>query len=250
MLFKTSVVTYLIREFDLAGKPGEVLVWIGCVLLCMGMSYVLGSLNFGVILSSLKYKDDIRSHGSGNAGTTNMLRTYGKGAAAATLIGDMLKAVVAMIAGYALLPSVEMGGNPTFPMIGPAVAGLFVVLGHIFPCFFRFQGGKGVASTLMVILMTNPIVFAIIITIHGVVMFGTRFVSLAAIMSMLLYPIVLSSIETAFLGHPTMASASAVVLAVLVVFAHRENIQRLRAGKESKLSFKKKMDKENSEKED
>ena len=247
MLFKTSVVAYLINKFDLAGKPGEVFVWVGCVLLCMAISYVLGSLNFGVILSSLKYKDDIRTHGSGNAGTTNMLRTYGKGAAAATLIGDMLKAVVAMIAGYALLPSqvqigVDADGLPIIaaPMYGAAIAGLFVVVGHIFPCFFHFKGGKGVASTLMVILMTNPIVFGIVILIHGIIMFSTKFVSLAAIMAMVLYPIILSSIETAIFGQPGLASATAVVLAVLVVFAHRENIQRLRAGNESKLSFKKK----------
>lgn len=237
-----NLASFLIEKLQASGTMYATLIYAGCVLLCMVVSYLLGSLNFGVILSHAKYKGDIREHGSGNAGTTNMLRTYGKGAAAATMVGDMLKAVVAIGLGYILLPSLARGeeGNLIKLMYGPAIASLFVVLGHMFPCFFKFKGGKGVACALIVVLMTDPLVLLIVLIVWLAVVLATRYVSLGAIMSMIVYPIFLSTVEKVFYGAVSAASGTAVILAVLIIFMHRENIKRLRAGTESKLTFKKK----------
>ena len=232
-----SLVRYIIEYYGLQDTPAASWVAVGGVFACMVIPYLLGSLNFGVILSRAKYKDDVRTHGSGNAGTTNMLRTYGKGAAALTLLGDMLKAVVAMIFGYFMLvsPIVKDGRVIGVDLLGPAIAGLFVMLGHMFPCFFHFKGGKGVATAAMVVLMTDWMVFLILLAIFVIIAAGTKFVSLASIMGLIFYPIILY----AFDGAGT-ASMVAVIMALLVVYMHRENIKRLRAGTESKLSFKKK----------
>ena len=107
------------------------------------LSYLLGSLNFGIILSRKFQKEDVRTHGSGNAGSTNMLRNYGKLPAVATILGDMAKVAVAILLVRLLV------GNDLYaqqPIFIKSFAGLFCVLGHIFPCFFRFKGGKGVAT--------------------------------------------------------------------------------------------------------
>jgi glycerol-3-phosphate acyltransferase PlsY len=232
-----SLVRYIIERYSLQDTTAASWVVVAGVLACMVIPYLLGSLNFGVILSRAKYKDDVRAHGSGNAGTTNMLRTYGKGAAVLTLLGDMLKAVVAMIFGYFVLvsPIVQDGKVIGIDLVGPAIAGLFVMLGHMFPCFFHFKGGKGVATAAMVVLMTDWMVFLILLAIFVIIAAGTKYVSLASIMGLIFYPIILY----AFKGAGT-ASVVAVIMALLVVYMHRENIKRLRAGTESKLSFKKK----------
>ena len=158
------------------------------------------------------------------------------------MVGDMLKAVVAIGLGYILLPSLARGeeGNLIKLMYGPAIASLFVVLGHMFPCFFKFKGGKGVACALIVVLMTDPLVLLIVLIVWLAVVLATRYVSLGAIMSMIVYPIFLSTVEKVFYGAVSAASGTAVILAVLIIFMHRENIKRLRAGTESKLTFKKK----------
>lgn len=226
---------YLIETYKLGGTDSFWWVIIGCVLACMVIPYLLGSLNFGVILSRAKYKDDVRQHGSGNAGTTNMLRTYGKGAAVLTLLGDMLKAVIAVLFGYAMLLLPAASDGVHVDKMGPAIAGLFVMLGHMFPCYFRFKGGKGVATAAMVVLLINPVVFAILLLAFIVIVAGTKYVSLASMMCMIFYPIILP----AFREQGT-ACWTAVIMALLVVFMHRENIRRLMNKTESKISFKKK----------
>ena len=154
-----------------------------CVLVAIAVPYLLGSLNFGIIFSKLFYHDDIRNYGSGNAGSTNMLRTYGKGMAALTLAGDMIKGALALLVGALLLnpmAGTTIGGIyvTNTPIDGIAIAALFVILGHIFPCFYRFKGGKGVATFGMVILVTRPLIFAILFALFLIIVIGTRFVSL------------------------------------------------------------------------
>ena len=205
----------------------------------MVIPYLLGSMNFGVMISRRRFNDDVRTHGSGNAGATNMLRTYGWKAAVLTMAGDMLKAVVAVGLGYLIVgvnAQVTEAGM-TYRMVdqfGAAIAGLFVMMGHMFPIFYKFKGGKGVATSAMVILMISPISCLICFVIFLIIVIGTKFVSLGSCMGLLLYPIILS----AFSGeqNPT-ARILAVAMAMLVLFAHRENLKRLRAGTESKLSF-------------
>jgi len=246
-----NLVSYLIELTHTEGSIGAALIVAGGILLCMVIPYLLGSLNFGCIISQKQYHDDVRSHGSGNAGTTNMLRTYGKKAAAFTLLGDMTKALVAVAIGHLILcidaPVFNEAGQLTaryFDPIGGAIAGISVMVGHMFPCFFKFKGGKGVATSASVILMLDllnplhkhiPIVFLICFAAFVIIVAGTKYVSLGSIMGLILYPIIYHS----FNGNGT-SSLITVLMAILVVWAHRENIKRLRNGKESKLSFGKK----------
>ena len=219
--YANSLVTNLIHTYSLDGGALWALV-LGGVLICMIVPYILGSLNFAIIISKLFYRDDIRKYGSGNAGMTNMLRTYGKLPAAATLICDMLKGALSVWFGMLI-----------FADIGASIAGLFVVLGHMFPCFYKFKGGKGVATTAMVVLVTNPIVFAILFLVFLIIVIGTKYVSLGSVMCMLIYPFVLSRF-----GNTGFNVICAAIVAALVIFMHRSNIKRLREGKESKISFK------------
>ena len=239
-----TLVSYLIEKLDAEGTTTATLLTIGGVLLCIIIPYLLGSVNFGLIISNKKFHDDIRTHGSGNAGTTNMLRTYGKRAAVLTLLGDMLKAVIAVGLGYLIVGTNIVATNPDTgelvryeDQFGAAIAGFFVMMGHMFPIFFKFKGGKGVATSAMVILMMSPITCLFCLIIFVIIVVGTRYVSLGSVMGLIFYPILL----TAFSGgqNPT-ACIMSVFMALIVVFMHRENLKRLREGTENKISFKKK----------
>lgn len=244
-----NLVQYLINTYELQNTTAAKLIILGGFLVCMIVPYLLGSLNFGLIISKNKYHDDVRTHGSGNAGTTNMLRTYGKKAAIFTMVGDMLKAVVAVVIGYIVLNFDYYTLNEAGAVIassrdpiGASVAGLFVMLGHMFPCFFKFKGGKGVATAGMVILMISPLTFLSCFAVFLIIVIGTKFVSLGSIMAMCLYPILLG----VFLPNAPWAHMLSVVMATAVVVKHKDNIKRLLDGKESKISLGKK---KNAEKE-
>lgn len=239
-----TLVSYLIDKLGVAGSPAAAAITVGGVLLCIVIPYLLGSVNFGVIISNKEYNDDIRTHGSGNAGATNMLRTYGVKAAVLTMAGDMLKAVIAVGLGYFIVgTNVLLTDEATGQVLrykdqfGAAIAGLFVMLGHMFPIFFKFKGGKGVATSAMVILMMSPITCLFCFLIFVIIVVGTKYVSLGSIMGLIFYPILL----TAFSGgqNPT-ACLMAVLMALAVVFMHRDNIKRLRDGNERKISLGKK----------
>lgn len=219
------LVSYLINHFSLTDGAFYA-IFIAGIVLCMVIPYLFGSLNFAIIISKIFYRDDIRKYGSGNAGTTNMLRTYGKLPAAATLLLDMSKGALSVLLGYLIL------GN-TF---GTYLAGLFAVLGHMFPCFYKFRGGKGVATTAVVVLCTNPIVFAILLVIFLIIVIGTKMISLGSIMCMLFYPILLFRFTSENAKAGVLISF---LIAGLVIFMHRSNIKRIWEGKESKISLKK-----------
>jgi len=201
------------------------------IIIC---AYLLGSINFAIIISGKKYNEDIRSYGSKNAGMTNMMRTYGKRAAAMTLLGDCLKAVVACLIGYLIL------GN-----LGSYLAGVFCILGHVFPVFYRFKGGKGVVTAFTTILMCDPFVCLIVLLIFVILVALTKFISLGSVMSMLLYPLILdrvTRIATLWSGNGERTSPYiifAVIIAAIVFIKHWENIKRLVKGEENKFSFKK-----------
>ncbi|MBR2387879.1 MAG: glycerol-3-phosphate 1-O-acyltransferase PlsY [Clostridia bacterium] len=207
----------------------DTLFFIICGIVLTIIPYLLGSINFAIIISGRRFHDDVREHGSGNAGMTNMLRTYGKRAAGLTLLGDALKAVLAAIVGYYM-----MG------MYGAYIAGFFCVLGHTFPIFHKFKGGKGVVTTAASMLMCNPIVFLIILALFVTIVAIWRFISLGSIMCALLYPFILSGVDMVLLGHPSgLYIIFALLTSVLVIVKHKDNIKRLLEGKENKLSFKK-----------
>ncbi len=213
-----------------AGSTGMSTVFtLGLILGCMIIPYLLGNFNTAIILGKALRHEDIRQFGSGNAGTTNVLRTYGKGMAAATLLGDFLKAALAVMLGGLLAADT-----------GAALAGFFVMFGHMFPVFFRFRGGKGVACTAIVILMLSPITCGILLLIFAIIVVGTKYISLASVMCVLLYPVVLSSVDKVLYGSiQGMPELMSILMAGFVVFMHRENIKRLREGTESKVSFRK-----------
>jgi len=199
------------------------------VIVCIAVPYFLGSLNFSVILSGKLYKEDVRSKGSGNAGSTNMLRNYGKKAAGLTLLGDAFKTVVSCSFGILV-----------YGVYGAYLAGLFCMLGHMFPAYFKFKGGKGIVCLAVMILMTDWRVFLILFLIFVVIVLGTKYVSLGSVIGAMLYPIVLNRINTGT-GNPVRSvEVIAILVAILVVFMHRENIKRLYQGKESKLKLGKK----------
>ena len=221
--------SHFLNEGVLYHKLGPTaLFFILCSLLCVVIPYVLGSVNFAVIISSKRYNDDVREHGSGNAGMTNMMRTYGRKAAALTLAGDALKAVVAALLGYY-----------AFGLIGAYVAGFFCVLGHLYPIFFKFRGGKGVVTAAFSILMCNPIVFLILVVLFVLIVLIWRYISLGSIMCMLLYPAILNGVDSVLAGGSGIYFFFACLTTTVVVLKHVDNIKRLLNKTENKFTFKK-----------
>ncbi len=198
------------------------------VALCIIVPYLLGSINPAIIFSKMFFHDDIRTHGSGNAGATNTLRTYGKKMSAAVLICDILKAVISVGFGWLM-----MGHS-----FGGAIAGFFVIFGHMFPIYYKFKGGKGVACAAAVVLMMSPLSFLFCFLVFVIIVVGTKFVSLASIIGIGLYPLFIQ----AFVRPERQGAIGlfAVLIAVFIIFMHRANIKRIANGEESKISFGKK----------
>ncbi len=200
------------------------------------IAYLIGSINFSVIFSKKMAGFDVREKGSGNAGTTNMLRSVGKKAAAITLICDILKGVVAILIAMFIAWAFKVENASLLVQI----AGIAVVLGHTFPIFFGFKGGKGVATSLGILIMSNWQI-GLICLVFGVVLIAlTRMVSLGACAAAVLFPVL-----TLFINEHYIVSQGSsyliysIILAVIVLFNHRSNIQRILSGKENKISFKK-----------
>ena len=193
---------------------------IGAVL-CMVLPYLLGSINPAILISRRMSGEDIRAWGNGDAGTDNMLRVYGKGAAIATFACDFCKGTAAVWIGRLL-----WGVN------GGALAGFFVLFGHMFPIFHRFKGGKGIVCLAAVCLSLSPISFAFLAVIFLVGTLGTRMVSFGSVMTALLYPLILNAFANRGLNI-----AMAVITAIFVAFMHRENLKRMREGQEEKLDL-------------
>ncbi len=200
------------------------------------IAYLIGSINFSVIFSKKMAGFDVREKGSGNAGTTNMLRSVGKKAAAITLICDILKGVVAILIAMFIVWAFKVENASLLVQI----AGIAVVLGHTFPIFFGFKGGKGVATSLGILIMSNWQI-GLICLVFGVVLIAlTRMVSLGSCAAAVLFPVL-----TLFINEHYIVSQGSsyliysIILAVIVLFNHRSNIQRILSGKENKISFKK-----------
>ncbi len=228
----------IIKDADKLGDVKLGLVLIAFALAVIAASYLVGSLNFAVIISKLKYGEDIRNFGSGNGGTTNMLRTYGKKTGALTLVCDMLKAVLSVTFGCLLL-GLTVGGY---------LAAFFCMLGHMFPIYYKFKGGKGVAVIAASILVLNPSVFAVLFVCFAIIVGGTKYVSLGSVISVLLFPVILNTMNDILFPYLYAIGVNklgpdvifAFLIAGFVVFMHRENIKRLLAGTESKISLGKK----------
>lgn len=200
------------------------------------IAYVIGSINFSVIISKKMAGFDVREKGSGNAGTTNMLRSVGKQAAAITLLCDILKGVVAIL--IALLVG-NIAKNVDKAVL-VQIAGILVVVGHTFPIFFEFKGGKGVATSLGVIMMINWQIGLICLVFAIAIMAFSKMVSMGSVGAAILFPILTLFINTNFIVQESGMKyfVFSVILAAMVIFNHRANIKRIANGTENKLSFK------------
>lgn len=200
------------------------------------IAYLIGSINFSIILSKKMAGFDVREKGSGNAGTTNMLRSVGKKAALLTLICDILKGVIPIFIAWILAKIFKSTDGALLVQI----AGIMVVIGHTFPIFFGFKGGKGVATSLGVLLTINWRIGLICLVFALVIMAVSRMVSMGSVGAAILFPVL-----TLFNNSNFVVEASgfkyfifSLILALLVIFNHRANIQRILNGTENKLSFK------------
>jgi glycerol-3-phosphate acyltransferase PlsY len=192
----------------------------GYLFAALVLGYLLGSIPFGLILTRLAGLGDVRSIGSGNIGATNVLRTGNKKLAAATLLLDMFKGTAAVLIAGVISPQAAI------------VAGLGAFLGHIFPVWLKFKGGKGVATYLGVLIGLVWQVALIFAAIWLIIAYATRYSSLSALIAAIISPIVLY-----FMGYHQVALLF-VILTVIVFIKHRENIQRLLAGTEGKIGSK------------
>ncbi len=200
------------------------------------IAYLIGSVNFSVILSKKMAGFDVREKGSGNAGTTNMLRSVGKKAAALTLMCDVLKGVVAILIAMFIGWAFKVENQSLLVQI----AGIAVVLGHTFPIFFGFKGGKGVATSLGILIMSNWQI-GLICLVFGVLLIAlTRMVSVGSCAAAVLFPVLTLFITDNYIvAQGSGYLIYSIILAVIVLFNHRSNIKRIMAGKENRISFKK-----------
>ena len=198
------------------------------------VAYLIGSVNFSVIFSKKFAGFDVREKGSGNAGSTNMLRSVGKGPAALTLVCDILKGVVAILLAIGIGKIADASVKKEILV---QVAGVFVVLGHTFPVYFGFRGGKGVATSLGILLLVNWQIGLICLVFGLVIMILTRMVSLGSVLTAILFPIL-----TIFITENYIVKGNyiifGIVMAAIVIFNHRANIKRIYNGEEHRVGEK------------
>ena len=238
-----DILNYGLYGMITEGKEPNILLLAAMIVASVVISYLFGSLSSAIIVSKVLYKEDIRSYGSGNAGLTNMLRTYGAKAALLTLVGDMLKTALAilftaLLLGFEYQNGISLNGYCY-------MSGLCAVLGHVYPIFYGFKGGKGVLVTATMALIITPACFAVLITLFIIILLISRFVSLGSITVASLYPVtvclyILFICKTTL---PILAVVSTVFLGGFIVWCHRENIGRLIKGNEKKFSIGKKENK-------
>ncbi len=212
-----------------ANHTAAVTIKVVAIVLCCLIGYFLGSINFAIIISKNYKHDDVREHGSKNAGATNMLRTYGKKAAFLTFAGDFLKAIIACFLGGLL-----------FGHSGLYLAGLFCVLGHIFPIFYKFKGGKGVATIAGVMCIGNIGAFAVVFLLYAGVFLISKYVSLASVMCAFMYPFILNRMDILFNIPPDLHIIFAMAMSILVIIKHIPNINRILNQTEPKTYLSKK----------
>ncbi len=187
------------------------------------IAYLLGSINLAVIITKFVMKDDVREKGSGNAGATNVARVFGMKFGVVTLLGDVLKTLIATLVGNLLLGDV-----------GITIACIGCLFGHCWPVFFGFKGGKGIAVGAAIIAVTDWRVLIFSLTVFVIVVAITKMISAGSVCAAASFPIALL-----FFGPIWYKLALAFFAAVMVIFLHRANIKRILNGTESKFNFKK-----------
>jgi len=200
-------------------------------ILCAVIGYAIGSLNSSILVGKI-FGTDVRTQGSKNAGLTNTLRVLGKKAAILVLVGDILKGVIAVLLGLLLK---KWAGESSLGELFSVMAGTFAVIGHNWPVYFGFKGGKGILTTATVIFMLDWRIGLIVLALFIIIVAIFRFVSLGSILGTVAVPVVAIA-----LGHSVVFILFMIFLAALAVYRHKANIVRLVNGNENKLSFRKK----------
>ena len=230
------------------------------ILLLIGavISYLIGSLNSSIIMSRLLKKDDIRESGSGNAGATNMVRTYGRAYGVLAFVLDFIKVILAYLIIRLIFINVDADIFLKYEYFFKVVSGFFCFIGHIYPCFFGFRGGKGITVCAAMICTLDWRLFIIGATLFFAVVFITKYISFSSIAFAVVYPICtffLFDKEFSIIHHyivqkntfgaeemkyRIIAVIIAVIFSVIVLIKHRENIKRLLKGEENKIGSHKK----------
>ena len=214
--------------------PYVIFVYLASALI----AYLIGSFNMAIIISKFHKSSDIRDHGSGNAGMTNMLRIFGKRAATWTFIGDFAKGVIVVFIAREIGRDLHMNLDIAY------IAALFVMIGHIYPVYFKFRGGKGIATALGAMFVLNWIAFITIAIGIAPMVFIIKIVSAVCLCGTSLYPVlnfvILFLQGKSFFGEVVPYTVMSLLMALLIFYAHRENIRRLRSGTEPSFGRKKK----------
>jgi glycerol-3-phosphate acyltransferase PlsY len=215
----------------------DIIYLIAAIVSVALVAYLLGSINFAIIITKIFAKKDIRDFGSGNAGMTNVLRTLGKGPAALTLVGDFSKGIVAVLLGKLIFSFI--GGTEGI-LFGGYISAFFVMLGHLFPLYYKFKGGKGILVCAGAILIIDPLVLAIVLSIFIIFVVISRYVSLGSIAAAVSFPIATFCLALIRQSNTIFQdSFMALTIAAIIIFMHRGNIKRLLNGTESRLGKKK-----------
>ena len=244
-IFNNGLIYFLVNESGIIREEWQYAALnIAFILIAIAVSYLMGSINSAIIISRAIYGEDVRSKGSGNAGLTNMLRNYGKKGALLTLLGDVLKTVVAicftaLLFGFGYNQGISLNDGYCY------VSALFVVLGHVFPIFYNFKGGKGVLVTAVSAFILTPIPALVLLLIFIFTVATSKYVSLGSVTVAVLYPVLVSFyVKLMFGGQglPGILALCVILLAIFIVWCHRENLKRISNRTENKISFNKKTD--------
>ena len=224
-------------------------------LATMIIAYLIGSINPAILITRVVTGTDIRTMGSGNAGFTNVLRSVGKGPAIATIVCDYIKGIAAVLIGWWIFSALTVTNevSPTeYEIYGRYLAGVCVIIGHAFPIFFKFRGGKGVVTANALMLVVDWRVFLIILGTFLIIFFCTKIISLGSIAGAAIYP-VYTLLITYFcdylpnLGTPNelrfrfvlISTGCAVIVGAIIIIMHKDNLKRLFNGEEKRIKAKK-----------
>ncbi len=215
------------------------------VVLSAVLSYLLGSCNSAIIAGKLVKHKDIRNYGSKNAGLTNTLRCFGKGCALLTLVGDLGKGIAAVLLskGICHLLGVSLAGDEKVQFIG-YVAGIAAILGHVFPLYYKFKGGKGVLVGVSVFIVIDWKAFCVMVLVFAIVLAISKYVSLGSMIGAACCPIITLVLQIVLytdrpLWYTILNTVMAAAMGIWVIFMHRSNISRLISGTENRFSLKK-----------
>lgn len=234
-LFKGGIVRSILNGNELSDTAAATVIGVG-FLLCILIPYLLGSINWALVISKLVFHDDVRRYGSGNAGTTNVLRTFGRKAGIMTFVGDALKGSFSVLFACVVFGYPAEEPNYLFLITAAYMAAFFCIFGHVFPCFAHFKGGKGFATLAGVVLVLNPAIFLILFSLYAALVLMTHYISLSSIVDALLFPFILSTFDTAFAPIPRGINVVfALMMGFLITWCHRSNIKRLWEGTERKF---------------